>query len=49
MAIYKKNSIRSDIQYFIRQTISTSKIQILAPFLKLHKKSESHNHKKPIS
>jgi hypothetical protein len=35
---YKKNSIRSDIQYFIRQTISTSKTQNLAPFLKLYKR-----------
>jgi hypothetical protein len=34
---YKKNSIWSDIQYFIRQTISTSKTQNLAPFLKLYK------------
>ncbi len=35
---YKKNSIQNYIQYFIRQTISTSKTQNLTPFLKLYKK-----------
>ncbi len=29
---YKKNSIRSDIQFFLRKIISTSKTQNLAPF-----------------
>ncbi len=35
---YKKKSILSDIQYFIEQTISTSKTQNLAPFLKLYER-----------
>ncbi len=35
---YKKNSIWNDKQYFIKQTISASKIQNLASFLKLYKK-----------
>jgi hypothetical protein len=34
---YKKSSIQSDIQYFIRQTISISKPQNLTLFLKLYK------------
>jgi hypothetical protein len=33
----QKSSIQSDIQYLIKQTISTSKIQNLTPFLKLYK------------
>ncbi len=35
---YKKKSIWNDIQYFIRQIISTSKTQNFAPFLKLYKR-----------
>ncbi len=34
---YKKSSIQSDIQYFIRQTISISKTQNFTLFLKLYK------------
>jgi hypothetical protein len=34
---YKKGSICNDIKYIIRQTMSTSKIQCLAPFLKIYK------------
>jgi hypothetical protein len=35
--IYQKNSIWNDIQYLIKKTILTSKIQNLTPFLKLYK------------
>jgi ATP-dependent exoDNAse (exonuclease V) alpha subunit len=34
---YKKGSICNDIKYIIRQTMSTSKTQCLAPFLKIYK------------
>ncbi len=34
---YKKSSIQNDIQYLIRQIISTSKTQNLTSFLKLYK------------
>jgi hypothetical protein len=34
---YKKSLIQIDIQYPIRQIVSTSKIQNLTPFLKLYK------------
>jgi hypothetical protein len=33
----KKSDIQSDIQYPIKQIVSTSKIQILTPFWKLYK------------
>jgi hypothetical protein len=34
---YKKGPICNDIKYIIRQTMSTSKIQCLGPFLKIYK------------
>jgi hypothetical protein len=35
---YKKGPICNDIKYIIRQTMSTSKTQCLAPFLKIYKR-----------
>jgi len=34
---YKKGPIHNDIKYIIKQTMSTSKTQGLAPFLKTYK------------
>ncbi len=34
---YKKGPIRNDIKYIIRQKMSTSKTQCLAPFFKTYK------------
>jgi len=35
--MYKKGSMCNDIECIIRQTMSTSKIQCLAPFFKFYK------------
>jgi hypothetical protein len=35
--MYKKGPMRNDIECIIKQTMSTSKIQCLTPFLKFYK------------
>jgi hypothetical protein len=45
---YKKGSIWNDIQYLIRQSISTSITQF-STFFEIIQRNESNNHIKPIS